>query len=156
MDERCEYLRITHTSLREGRSDLQKRMIAFLKSPRTAMFTRENMIKQEKALAELDLSINDWIIRLEQAENRRQRIRQKLLEHIAAALVVNIPSSPPLGKATLQQTPPRSPEGVDRSFSTERRDVESIRVYADSGVASLLASIEQEICEMGDHGCSRI
>ena len=133
-------------------------MISFLKSPRTATFTRENMIKQEKALAELDLSINDWLTKLDQADNRRQRIRQKLLEHIAAALVLDIPSSPRAERGTSQQTPPRSPEAVDRSFSTERRDVESIRVYADSGVASLLASIEQEICNMSDHasGCSRI
>ena len=63
----------------------------------------------------------------------------------------------PLGTARLQasdeaQTPPQSPTKVDRSFSSERRLVESIKVYADSGVASLLASIEKDLGMMGDHG----
>lgn len=43
------------------------------------------MLKQEEALAELDASIDDWVSKLEQAENRRTRVRQKLLEHVAAA-----------------------------------------------------------------------
>jgi hypothetical protein len=37
---------------------------------------------------ELDHSIDDWVTKLEQAENRRTRVRQKLLEHVAAALTV--------------------------------------------------------------------
>jgi hypothetical protein len=34
------------------------------------------------------LSIDDWFTKLEQAENRRMRVRQKLLEHVAAALTM--------------------------------------------------------------------
>ena len=63
----------------------------------------------------------------------------------------------PLGTSRPQvfdeaQTPPRSPTKVDRSFSNERRLVESIKVYADSGVASLLASIEKDLGMVGDYG----
>jgi len=46
------------------------------------------MLKQEEALSELDSSIDDWVSKLEQAENRRTRVRQKLLEHVAAALIM--------------------------------------------------------------------
>ncbi|KHO10708.1 hypothetical protein MAA_11666 [Metarhizium robertsii ARSEF 23] len=46
------------------------------------------MLRREEALAKLDASIDDWFTRLEQAENRRTRIRQKLLEHIAAATML--------------------------------------------------------------------
>ena len=50
------------------------------------------MLKQEEALAELDASIDDWVGKLEQAENRRTRVRQKLLEHVAAAATLPISS----------------------------------------------------------------
>lgn len=80
------------------------------------------MLKQEEALAELDSSIDDWVSKLEKAENRRTRVRQKLLEHVAAATL--LPTSPGAAQASgsLQQvmgipgaritdvaTPPRSP-----------------------------------------------
>ena len=103
------------------------------------------MLKQELALTELDASIEEWRTKLERAEERRSQIQIKMLEHIAAAVTLKVPGSPNRYAMQEEQTPPRSPEKVDRSFSTERRDVESIRVYADSGVAALLASIEQEI-----------
>lgn len=80
------------------------------------------MLKQEEALAELDASIDDWVTKLEQAENRRTRVRQKLLEHVAAA--ATLPVSPIVGvteslhfamgvrpnnSSDLVSTPPRSP-----------------------------------------------
>lgn len=86
------------------------------------------MLKQEEALAELDASIDDWVNKLEQAENRRTRVRQKLLEHVAAAAtipastgddVVGVSESlqlamgikPPSfpGAPDAMSTPPRSP-----------------------------------------------
>jgi Up-regulated During Septation len=82
------------------------------------------MLKQEEALAELDVSIDDWVNKLEQAENRRTRVRQKLLEHVAAAatlpgagaaaaseslqLAMGIRPPPPIGVGNIS-TPPRSP-----------------------------------------------
>jgi hypothetical protein len=81
------------------------------------------MLKQEEALAELDSSIDEWVNKLEQAENRRTRVRQKLLEHVAAALtlapakqdIVGVSESlqaalgvHPLNAVNLS-TPPRSP-----------------------------------------------
>lgn len=82
------------------------------------------MLKQEEALAELDASIDDWVCKLEQAENRRTRVRQKLLEHVAAAATLpnaataiaseslqqamGIRPPPLIGVAEIS-TPPRSP-----------------------------------------------
>lgn len=43
------------------------------------------------------MSIDEWFCKLELAENRRMRIRQKLLEHVAAALLLPVelhPASP--------------------------------------------------------------
>ncbi|KAI0875653.1 hypothetical protein GGS24DRAFT_282297 [Hypoxylon argillaceum] len=85
LDERTEYLRHTYTSLRAGRRNLQSRVCQYLRSPRVAKFSYEAMLKQEETLAELDASIDDWVTKLEHAENRRTRVRQKLLEHVAAA-----------------------------------------------------------------------
>ncbi|KAK4193127.1 Up-regulated during septation-domain-containing protein [Podospora australis] len=92
LDERTEYLRRTYTSLRAGRRNLHTRICQYLRSPRTAKFSHDSMLKQEEALAELDASIDDWVNKLEQAENRRTRVRQKLLEHVAAAATLNVPS----------------------------------------------------------------
>ena len=93
LDERCEYLRRTYTSLRAGRRNLHGRICQYLRSPRVAKFSHDSMLKQEEALAELDTSIDDWVTKLEQAENRRTRVRQKLLEHVAAAATLPLMSS---------------------------------------------------------------
>lgn len=124
LDERTEYLRHTYTSLRAGRRNLQSRVCQYLRSPRVAKFSYESMLKQEETLAELDASIDDWVTKLEHAENRRTRVRQKLLEHVAAAATMSITTSPGGTTEGLQQvmmgmrmqpgtadvsTPPRSP-----------------------------------------------
>ena len=118
-------------------------MVSVLKSPRTATFSRDHLIRQEEALLDLDISINEWLVKLSAVESGRQKAQQKLLEHTAAVIyMTGLPNA--CDETSMnQQTPPRSPQKLN--FGTERREVESIRVYADSGVASLLASIEQEI-----------
>lgn len=93
LDERCEYLRKTHRSLRSGRRNLHERICNYLRGERTAVFSRESLLRQEEALSELDNSIDDWVAKLEQAENRRTRVRQKLLEHVAAALIIPEPAA---------------------------------------------------------------
>ena len=148
LDERCEYLRKTHNSLRDGRRELHARMIAYLKSPRLAKFSLESMLRQETALAELDRSIDEWVVKLEYAENRRSRVRQKLLEHVAAALIIPMPKTPSSGHFVDEQTPPRSPEKEESPRATDRSEVESIKIYAGSEVYALLADIEQEIENM--------
>jgi hypothetical protein len=80
-------------------------MIAYLRRGETVIFSRESLLKQEEALAELDISIDEFILKLEQAENRRLRLRQKLLEHVAAAIVLN----PSARDQVAETTPPRSP-----------------------------------------------
>ncbi|TAQ83643.1 hypothetical protein B7494_g8032 [Chlorociboria aeruginascens] len=172
LDERCEYLRKTHRSLRSGRRNLHERICTYLRSPRVARFSHESILKQEEALAELDNSIDGWVSKLEAADNRRTRIRQKLLEHVAAALIMQVPSSTHFEKGG-ENTPPRSPvkaqspqrlaspvpaqdlEGEEREDGvletrSARREVESIKVYADLDVYALLADVEEEINRMGD------
>ncbi|RFN52934.1 hypothetical protein FIE12Z_2788 [Fusarium flagelliforme] len=119
LDEKTEYLRRTYTALRSGRKNLHSRICQYLRSPRVAKFSNESMLKQEEALTELDASIDDWVNKLEQAENRRTRVRQKLLEHVAAAACLPIWGSPaaqepPMTGASASgfgyiSTPPRSP-----------------------------------------------
>jgi len=146
LDGRCSYLQSTHRSLRQGRRNLLIRMITYLKSRRMGNCPRDSILKQEDALAELDVSIDDWVSKLEAAEERRTRIRRILLEHIAAAVTLHTGA-----KAEIEnQAPSISPEDEDEDdddddyISTERRGVQSIKIYADEGVAALLAGIEKE------------
>ncbi|KAH6840807.1 Up-regulated during septation-domain-containing protein [Chaetomium sp. MPI-CAGE-AT-0009] len=129
LDERTDYLRHTYTSLRSGRRNLHTRICQYLRSPRTAKFSHESILKQEEALAELDTSIDEWVSKLEHAENRRTRVRQKLLEHVAAAATLGAQSGSVVGVSESLQfalgvvrphtadlsTPPRSP--VKPSFT---------------------------------------
>ncbi|KAJ8066880.1 hypothetical protein OCU04_004263 [Sclerotinia nivalis] len=112
LDERCLYLRKTHRSLRAGRRNLHDRICTYLRSPRTAKFSHDSILKQEEALAELDSSIDDWVSKLDQAENRRTRVRQKLLEHVAAAIFMPVTDPNTVARDSMSMntiTPPRSP-----------------------------------------------
>jgi hypothetical protein len=158
LDERTEYLRRTYHSLRAGRRNLHSRICQYLRSPRMAKFSHESMLKQEEALAELDASIDDWVNKLEQAENRRTRIRQKLLEHVAAAvtlpvcgavgvseslqLALGVGAAAPTAPANLS-TPPRSP--VKSSFTPR---IESSSPSPQRVVAQVPSTIiEQPVVE---------
>ena len=104
------------------------------------------MLKQEEALAELDASIDDWVTKLEMAENRRTRVRQKLLEHVAAAAILAMPDATTAASKSLQQavgiqgspnvrdisTPPRSPtrQGTYSSTRTSTSSPSPQRVVA--------------------------
>ncbi|KAG6041698.1 hypothetical protein E4U41_002781 [Claviceps citrina] len=139
LDERTEYLRQTQTSLRAGRRSLHARVCQYLRSPRVAKFSHQSLLKQEEALAELDASIDDWGAKLDQAENRRIRVRQKLLEHVAAAATIAGPEAATriIMAASIQQgmgmqsptrprelsTPPRSP--LQSSFSSRGSNASS-------------------------------
>jgi hypothetical protein len=172
LDERCEYLRKTLRNLTSGRRNLQERICMYLRSPRLAQFSHEALLKQEEALSELNASIDDWIAKRERAENRRTRVRQKLLEHVAAALMLE-PQTPPEKETMVetsmqdiqmrgQYTPPHSPTksnsptplAAPLEASTPepiaRADVESIRIYADSDMFALLADVEDEINRIGE------
>ncbi|KAI4258704.1 MAG: hypothetical protein LQ352_001130 [Teloschistes flavicans] len=149
LDDRCEYLQRTYQSLRQGRKSLHARMISYLRSPHMTNFSRESILKQEEALADIDDAIDDWIRKSEQAENRRTRVRQKLLEHVAAALTLR-PSGPLKSPNILyEQTPPESPEHHEDLLADHRREVQSIKIYADAGVAALVAEIDEEIEYIG-------
>lgn len=79
------------TSISERAATIFKdKVIASLKLGRTAAVFNGDIVKHVEALAGFDQLINEWLSKLEHTENRRQRIRQKLLEHIAAALVLDV------------------------------------------------------------------
>ncbi|KZM21415.1 hypothetical protein ST47_g7412 [Ascochyta rabiei] len=150
LDERCDYLRRTYKSLRAGRQKLHSRMISYLKRGETAIFSRESLLKQEEALAELDNSIDEFIAKLEQSENRRLRLRQKLLEHVAAAIVL----SPAMRRDTAETTPPRSPvKAEDSPVRAQLKETESIKIYADGHVLNLFSNIEKAISQMCEQTC---
>lgn len=65
LETRCQYLRETHRSLRSGRKALQKRMLGYLRSAASEGVKRECLLRQEEALAELDVAIEDWEDKLE-------------------------------------------------------------------------------------------
>ena len=51
-------------------------------------------------------------------------------------------------------TPPVSPEKEEDFLSNARKDVQSIRIYADEGVTALLADIEKAIDYISEPGKS--
>jgi hypothetical protein len=127
-------------------------MISYLRRGETVIFSRESLLKQEEALAELDVSIDEFILKLEQAENRRLRLRQKLLEHVAAAIVLNPNAA---REDAAQTTPPRSPTKAATSPSQggDRKTTESIKIYADGHVLNLFSDIEKAIGKMCEQTC---
>jgi hypothetical protein len=102
------------------------------------------MLKQEEALAELDASIDDWVTKLEQAENRRTRVRQKLLEHVAAAAMMPTAADVAGASESLQHamgvrthnpasdisTPPRSPTKISPPLHAQSPSPSPQRVVA--------------------------
>ena len=122
-------------------------MVTYLKSE-SITFSKERLLKQEEALIELDKSVDDWVFKLEVAENRRLRVRQKLLEHIAAALTLDITAYSP--NNTTCSTPPVSPSKIESPMPlrVDRKEVESIKVYADDQVLNLFLDIEQAVAQM--------
>jgi Up-regulated During Septation len=157
LDERCEYLRKTYRSLRLGRQKLHARLLSYLKSE-SLTFSKDRLLKQEEALVELDRAIDDWATKLDKVENRRLRVRQKLLEHVAAAMMLHVNS---MNRLTMDPTPPGSREGHKSSVENspqrdkvkDRGDVESIKIYADTQVLNLFSDIEQAIGRMCEAAC---
>lgn len=121
LDERTEYLRRTYTSLRAGRRNLHARICQYLRSARGAKFSQGSMLKQEEALAELDASIDDWVNKLEHAENRRTRVRQKLLEHVAAAATMGMSPDNTGAMDLLTQAMGGQPHHIAADISTPPR-----------------------------------
>ena len=70
-------------------------MLVYLRDD-SLYISRSRLLKQEEALAELDASIDDWAAKLDRAELRRLRVRQKLLEHVAAVMALGSSSSSPV------------------------------------------------------------
>jgi hypothetical protein len=163
LDERTDYLRRTYTSLRAGRRNLHTRICQYLRSPRTAKFSHDSILKQEEALAELDASIDDWVTKLEQAENRRTRVRQKLLEHVAAATTLPVPDvSPPVVgvseslRLAMGMRPPASTTGAGNLSTPPRSPTKPVFVAVHTQSSSpsphrVVAHVPSTILEHSEH-----
>ncbi|RDA93675.1 hypothetical protein CP533_4906, partial [Ophiocordyceps camponoti-saundersi (nom. inval.)] len=118
MDERTEHMRRTYATLRDQRRNLHSRIRQYLSSPRMG-FNFESMLKQEERLADLDASIDDCVSELDRVESRRTRVRQKLLEHVAAANLLPAPANAgnPEADADLRSPTPRDLSPPPRSPS---------------------------------------
>ncbi|KAI1839688.1 hypothetical protein JX266_014102 [Neoarthrinium moseri] len=125
LDERSNYLRQTYASLRAGRHKLHSRNCQYLRSARVAKFSYESILEQEAALARLDDSIDEWLSNLEHIENRRSLVRQKLLEHIAAAAATM--SLPPNDRGQ------RVPTSTDGQFRIRMRRLRQSSLHGNGG-----------------------
>ena len=178
-------IRATVAELRAERKAVMARLSAFLHAPGNSLVAREAVVKHQRALAECDAAVEEWLAELEAAEERRGVVGRKLAQHVTAVLALRLPGTESGGAGggvgvggaggagrggvgpKVENTPPLSPVELDAGWvgadaaaegsavvdeggeGEKRRDVESIRVYADLGVASLLKSIELEIDMMG-------
>ncbi|KAG5948649.1 hypothetical protein E4U53_006224 [Claviceps sorghi] len=159
LDEHTEYFRRTETSLRAGRRNFHSRICQYLRSPGAAQFSQYSLLKQEESLAELDASIDEWAAKLEQAENRRTRVRQKLLEHVAAAAIIGRPNAMASISDSLQHmmgvqsptgprepsTPPHSP--LQSSFSGQSSNASPSPTNVVAQIPSTI--FEQPVLEDG-------
>lgn len=119
-------------------------------------------------MAELDASIDDWVTKLEQAENRRTRVRQKLLEHVAAAATLPLnpgifgvshnlhlamgirsPDSANSGNPANLSTPPRSPTKLSFSAHTQSSSPSPQRVVAQVPSTILEQPLFEEAATIG-------
>ena len=157
---RAATLRTDLADLRVARLEIHARMATDLAASNPPV-SRDILAAHERALSDVDERVDERIRRLECCELRRALLRQKVLEHAVAVLALELPATTAAaGVGAPEATPPRSPVDDERATdgadalpaelpltvaSPRRQEIESIRVYADSGVASLLKSIEVEI-----------
>ncbi|KKF95153.1 hypothetical protein CFO_g2489 [Ceratocystis platani] len=117
LDERIEMLGAEYFNMRGTRRNLHGRVMTLLRArPRVSL---DAISRQEEALCELDARIDEMTAQMATVENRRTRVRQKLLEHVAAAAMIPVmqPTAPPKSLApstshhyaSTLSTPPRSP-----------------------------------------------
>lgn len=86
LDEHYEYLRRTCRVLRARKQIIHQNLAAFLGK---GCFCIEAFLSYQADLAIIDNSIDDWVAKLEVLESGRSCIRTKLLEHIAAVLLMS-------------------------------------------------------------------
>ncbi|RYC81374.1 hypothetical protein BFJ63_vAg15744 [Fusarium oxysporum f. sp. narcissi] len=143
LDERTENLRHTYNALRIGRRNLHSRICQYLRSSHIAKFSHELLLKQEQVLTSLDASIDDLAMKLEQAESRRTRVHQKLLEHIAAA------ASLPVGGLTTTPEPQQTntPASGTGNISTPSRSP-SKEIFTSARPASTSPSPERAVAQV--------
>jgi hypothetical protein len=123
-------------SLREERQNLHRRLISYLKAPGNALVSREHVVKQDSALAELDETIDEATTKLEAVQERRVVVQRKLLEHVGAVLAIRVPS------VSDEQTPPRSP------VANESTDSDALKMRGQLERLQFEQQIEQEAAEL--------
>lgn len=158
MDEDCISIQQTISELKESRQATYLSMKSYLESSTvgSTTFIRDHCMEQTKALYDLDTQLDDQQNKLDVSGDRRLIIQSKVWEHLTAILTTtNLVEEI---RRPREYTPPRSPERImigrrlseasiqeDLSKGSPRNDIESITIFADSGVANLLRSIEEEL-----------
>ncbi|KAL1893247.1 hypothetical protein Cpir12675_004180 [Ceratocystis pirilliformis] len=149
LDERIEMLGAEYFNMRGTRRNLHGRVMTLLRArPRVSL---DALSRQEEALCELDARIDEMTAQMATVENRRMRVRQKLLEHVAAAAMIPVmqPTAPPKSLApspshhhtSTLSTPPRSPV---KPFLAPLNTLPSEREISRSVSASALRSAAAE------------
>ncbi|KAK2594411.1 hypothetical protein QQS21_007865 [Conoideocrella luteorostrata] len=88
LDGNAELQREKLMSLRFRRLQLHSQILRKLRLRKKVKYGYEALLRHEEVLARVDLRIDSWLTCQERTENRRIRIRQKLLEHLAAAILL--------------------------------------------------------------------
>lgn len=164
LDESYISIQRTISELKESRKAAYLSMKSYLESSSSSSPSgnttsiRDHFMKQTKALYELDTQLDALQSKLDSAAERRLTIQSKVWEHLTAILTATTLVGG-VGRSE-EYTPPRSPERFtgrrlsDAAIQEEedaiynsspRNDIESITIFADSGVANLLRSIEEEL-----------
>lgn len=135
LDEWTGRIRREYASLRATRRNLHSRIRQYLSSPRVGRFSFESILKQEERLADLDAEIDDCVAELDRVENRRARVRQKLLEHVAAASLLPTSTTTPRpdgGASALPSPAPRDISTPPRSPASEADIIDDYGDYESS------------------------
>jgi hypothetical protein len=141
LEERCLFLHNTYERLQAGRQKLQERVISYLDDGQL-LFSRERLSKQQETLGEIGRSIDNCVAKLVEAENRKLLLRQKLLEHLAAAVSPTMARQPPQSHSMVFEFPKPTRRATRRShpklieptkpLQVNRKGLESITIYADN------------------------
>ncbi|KAL2886091.1 hypothetical protein HOO65_070553 [Ceratocystis lukuohia] len=138
LDERIEMLGAEYFNMRGTRRNLHGRVMTLLRArPRVSL---DAISRQEEALCELDARIDEMTAQMATVENRRTRVRQKLLEHVAAAAMIPVmqPTAPPKSLA------PSTSHHYASTLSTPLAALVSASALRSAAAESAAASLQSQ------------
>lgn len=161
-----ERFQLAHSSVQARQCSLRSQVFQSLASTLITNPSHAFLQVNEQILAEADASVNNLVAKLQLVENRRIRVRQKLLEHIAAATTLPVPNyhadcarelqqqnivtaSSPRGRLPLRsQNRPdggATSGGIETKSKSQQPEIETIACYnqAHSVVKNVAGKITQ-------------